>query len=314
MRDTDIIPAMSEKSRRVKCPSCGRVIQLKNLTKHYRAHHPDERVPSPRELLKSSSPRGEPVRAPFPWGVAGAVVMATLITASLLWWYVFREEGLQPEEVGFFTEDGMYIFAYLLIQDTTHPTVILLHDMNQDHHAFDDHLEFFYSKGYNVCTLDLRGFGKSVWKRGERITLQDVADHEYANYTKDVGGLIRYLKNNYQISQRFTIIGAGLGASVGALYSIHNTKVKSVILISPQMEIMNLGLYRFTEEYGSRPIMVITSTQNPSAYSTAESIYNTAKDGKEKLYVDEAISSTHLLDLKEVREGVSTFLNQTLPV
>jgi len=232
--------------------------------------------------------------------------MATLITASLLWWYVFREEGLQPEEVGFFTEDGMYIFAYLLIQDTTHPTVILLHDMNQDHHAFDDHLEFFYSKGYNVCTLDLRGFGKSVWKRGERITLQDVADHEYANYTKDVGGLIRYLKNNYQISQRFTIIGAGLGASVGALYSIHNTKVKSVILISPQMEIMNLGLYRFTEEYGSRPIMVITSTQNPSAYSTAESIYNTAKDGKEKLYVDEAISSTHLLDLKEVREGVST--------
>lgn len=314
MRDIVYNAVMSEKSMRVKCPLCGREVQLKNIPKHYREHHPGEKVPSTRELLRGGGPREISVQTPFPWGMVGAAVVAALIISSLIWWYVYSDEGLKPEEVGFFTEDGMYIFAYLLIQDPARPTVILLHDMNQDHHAYDDHLELFYSRGYNVCTLDLRGFGKSMWKRGERITLQDVLDHEYANYTKDVGGLLRYLKNNYQVSQRFTVIGAGLGASVGALYSIHNTRVKSVVLISPQMEIMHLGLYRFTEDYGSRPIMVIASTQDPSSHSTAESIYSTAKDGKERLYVDEPLSSTHLLDLEVVREGLISFLNQTLPL
>ncbi|MCD6383234.1 MAG: alpha/beta hydrolase [Thermoplasmata archaeon] len=305
---------MASKGRWVVCPECGNRVLLRNIKKHYREHHPGVQPPRESELLKREKRWEQSLKERIPWrGIAAAIVISILILSGF-WWYTHREEGLKPKEVGFFTEDGMYIFAYLLIQDTSHPTIVLLHDLNQDHHAFDPYLEYFYSMGYNVCTLDLRGYGKSVWKRGERITLQDIQDHEYANYTKDVGGLLRYLKNNYEISERFTMLGAGLGASVGALYAVHDTKVKSVVLISPQMEIMHLGLYRFTEEYGARPIMVVASTQNPSAHSSAERIYEGAKDGRERLYVDDPITSVHLLSIEKVRVGVGEFLNETLPV
>ncbi len=128
----------------------------------------------------------------------------------------------------FFKEKGLYY----RVNDFkgNRPTLVFVHGVYGSSSAWERHEEFF-SDRYNILNYDMRGHGKShVYKKYE--------DYDIDKFVEDLNDLVDYLK-----IKNFILIAHSMGSLIVMDYLLkHQDKVKSAILLSPNMNTGNTWL------------------------------------------------------------------------
>lgn len=137
-----------------------------------------------------------------------------------------------PKTVDLTAADGTKLKATYFAAGKSGPAVLLMHQCNRDRKMWDAFAPKLAAAGFNVLTLDFRGFGESGGIPNDKATPPQ-AREQFAKFAEDVD--VAY---NYLISQpgvKRDVIGAG-GASCGVNESIQlarrHPEVKSLVLLS----------------------------------------------------------------------------------
>lgn len=122
----------------------------------------------------------------------------------------------------FFEDKGLYYRINNFKKDRK--TLVFVHGVYGSSSAWLKHEEEFSQK-YNILTYDLRGHGKSrVYKK--------IEDYAIEKFTEDLNDLVDFLKID-----KFILIGHSMGSQIVLDFLIkHQNKVKSAILLSPNMD------------------------------------------------------------------------------
>ena len=135
-----------------------------------------------------------------------------------VWTATPASEGLAFEEVTLESSDGQKLSAWYLPSADPKGTILFLHGNKQNISLDLDALKMFQGLGFNVFTLDYRGYGKSEGSPSEEGMYQD------AQAAWD--WLVRVKQES---QERIVISGRSLGAAVAADLASKN-KSRALIL------------------------------------------------------------------------------------
>jgi dienelactone hydrolase len=160
------------------------------------------------------------------------------------------------------------------------PAVLLLHQWQSDRHSYDDFAKRLQAKGFNVLSIDGRGFGESVKTADGKPVAPDRTDAAVKGMLGDVGAAFDFLSKQKNVDpSRVGIVGASYGSSLAIIYAADNPKVKAVALLSPGLNYFgNMATEPAVRKYGDRDLFVVASkgdTESAEAAENFEKIGNT---------------------------------------
>ncbi|MAT40385.1 MAG: hypothetical protein CL946_12385 [Ectothiorhodospiraceae bacterium] len=159
---------------------------------------------------------------------------------SLRMLYIYAVIGLlfaasaaaQSESVSIVTADGVVLSGTLYKASASGaPAVICLHQWRSDRSSYSALAAELHKAGYNVLTIDARGYGGSTKTeagkrvRPDRDIQQDVA--AAVKYMKDMGG------------SKIGLIGASYGSSNAVIFASKASEISSLVLLSPGLNYFN---------------------------------------------------------------------------
>jgi pimeloyl-ACP methyl ester carboxylesterase len=123
-----------------------------------------------------------------------------------------------------FTSDGVLLhIEYYASAFLAAPTIILLHDANQDHGVWNTFAPTLRANGYNVIAPDQRGYGVS----GGEV--------DWARSVGDIDSLLQTVSNYPEVAGGQTVfLGVGEGANVALAACARIINCRAAILISPR--------------------------------------------------------------------------------
>lgn len=123
--------------------------------------------------------------------------------------------------------DNKNIKIYLKedIVDKSSKAILLIHGFCEHSGRYCEFINKLKEIGYSVFSMDLRGHGRTIGKKGDLESIKRVIS--------DVEIIVNYIKNNYNF-EKFGIFGHSTGGLVTSLYtSLNNDKVDFIVLSSP---------------------------------------------------------------------------------
>ena len=136
---------------------------------------------------------------------------------------------VQKRDVDIKADDGANLKATLYSAGTPGPGFLLLHQCNRDRKSWDNLATMLTRAGFNVLTMDYRGYGESDGAGGTREERRSMR----AQWPSDVDAAYRFL--TFQPGVNKEVIGAG-GASCGVNQSIQlarkHPQVRALVLLS----------------------------------------------------------------------------------
>lgn len=113
------------------------------------------------------------------------------------------------------------------------PGILLLHQCNQTRTAWQGLAERLASTGFNVLTMDYRGFGESGGAPFDKMTPQEQGKLVNEQWPADIDVALKFLSSQQGVKPEVTGVG---GASCGVNQSIQaarrHPEVKSLVLLS----------------------------------------------------------------------------------
>lgn len=149
-----------------------------------------------------------------------------------------KEEYINPVypyklENNYFTTDDSVNIYYKYYDIYSDKTITLIHGKDDVMDIWGFLIDILISKGFNVLTLDLRGYGNSI----SYANSEDVVDYyyfsddDYRKMPKDVLQLVDYLKTEKEFSLNY-YVGLNLGANIIS-YIEKKDYSKHFVFISP---------------------------------------------------------------------------------
>ncbi len=211
------------------------------------------------------------------------------------------KEPPEPEEITIVTKDGVELHAtwYASTAGPEAAAIILLHSYEGNRTDWRDFPAFLQHK-YNhaVIVPDLRGHGESKVQTlpdGDRreLNLHRLRPEDFAAMvTEDVEAVKRFLIEHNDARElnieRLGIVGAGMGAVVGAQWATRDwafdilptvkqgRDVKALTLISPEINFKGLEVSALTDEVirGRIAVQVVGGASGGKATRNAKQVYN----------------------------------------
>jgi dienelactone hydrolase len=120
------------------------------------------------------------------------------------------------------------------------------------------------AKGFNVLSIDGRGFGESTKKADGSMVSAGRSDADVKAMLGDVNAAIEYLSSQKNVDQnRIGIVGASYGSSLAIIYAADNAKIRSVALLSPGLNYFgNMPTEPAVKKYGNRDLFLAASTED----------------------------------------------------
>ena len=138
-----------------------------------------------------------------------------------------------PRTVDLTAADGTKLKATYFSAGKPGPGILLLHQCNRQRKMWDPLATSLAETGFNVITLDFRGFGESGGKPFDQLSPQERAQAVADKFPGDVDIAYQYLVSQSGVKR--DMIGAG-GASCGVNQSVQlarrHPEVKSLVLLS----------------------------------------------------------------------------------
>ena len=189
------------------------------------------------------------------------------------------------------TEDGVSLAATWYEPGARQaPAVILVHMLRQSRHDWDPLATRLAAEGIGALAIDLRGHGDS----GGSIDGGDTPD--YSGLVRDVTAARRYLASRGDVQQAHVgIAGASLGANLAALEAAGDPTIASLALLSPSLDYRGLHIDAAVKKYGGRPILLVSSDDDPYATRTVHDLKKAGTGIREAVVLSRAGHGTVML-------------------
>lgn len=212
----------------------------------------------------------------------------------------------RPQRVSFRTDDGVTIAAtWYEPSSRPAPAVVLVHMLQRSRRDWDGLASRLAAAGIGALAIDLRGHGESsAAAAGE--------SSGYADLVQDVRAARRFLASRPDvIPSRIGIAGASLGANLAALAAADGA-FASVALLSPSLDYRGLRIEAAVRKYGSRPMLLVSSDDDPYARRSALDLQKTGAS-RELLSLVGAGHGTNMLGRAyELPQALVEFFSRTL--
>jgi len=274
-----------------ECPYCGVSVKREKYNSHVKKLHEAQPQPrtgngtetkAPKRAMKRSMKR-----AVF-FSVVFAIVVVLATIAISVW--VQREEGgvssYSDQGTGEYVEhsiatsSGWAVWGRSYLASPGAPVVVLVHGLNTDHSVWEPLMPSLKASNYNVITVDLPGFGRSMYCNGSlrsgydnKLTAQDFEEMPNA-----VSALVfRAMTDRGMSGQKIIAIGASIGANIALIYgSAHD--VDGFVLLSPISQFVSEKPEDHIGVIGETPVLVLVSTKDSVAINTAHQIDDSYSD------------------------------------
>jgi dienelactone hydrolase len=156
--------------------------------------------------------------------------MKTLLIAAALTFAVGLSAQVQKKDVDIKAPDGVKLKGTFFSAGRPGPAMLLLHQCNMDRHAWDGLAEDLASNGFQVLTIDYRGFGESG---GSKSTDPDTLAAIRKKWPGDVDAAFAYLTSQKGVDQsRIAVGGASCGVTQSSDLAARHQEIKALMLLS----------------------------------------------------------------------------------
>ncbi len=156
--------------------------------------------------------------------------MKTLAFALSLTFAAGLSAEVHKKDVDIQAPDGVSLKGTYFSAGRPGPAMLLLHQCNMDRHAWDGLAEDLASNGFQVLTIDFRGFGESGGSKstdpGERAAARQ-------KWPADVDAAFAYLTRQKGVDQsRIAVGGASCGVTQSSDLAARHHEIRALLLLS----------------------------------------------------------------------------------
>ena len=156
--------------------------------------------------------------------------MKTLAIAAVLTFAAGLSAEVQKTDVDIKATDGVSLKGTYFSAGRPGPAMLLLHQCNMDRHAWDGLAADLAGNGFNVLTVDYRGFGESG---GSKSTDPDTRAAVRQKWPGDVDAAFAYLTKQKGVDQsRFAVGGASCGVTQSSDLAARHHEIRALLLLS----------------------------------------------------------------------------------
>lgn len=231
-----------------------------------------------------------------------------------IWTATPASEGLPYEDLTLQSSDGMRLSAWYIPAEQSKGSVLFLHGNARNMSADLDAIKMFHDLGYNVLTLDYRGYGKSEGRPDEEGTYRDAQ----AGWDWLVG-----VKG--ESPKRIVICGRSLGSAIAADLASKNASGALILEaaftsmsnaaqgIYPYVPVKFLSRYRYDTLNKLKnvrcPVLIVHSREDELIpFRHAEQLYAAVSGRKDLLELGGLHKGGYQPTLEKYHEGVKRFL------
>jgi pimeloyl-ACP methyl ester carboxylesterase len=231
---------------------------------------------------------------------AGRGAVALLVAAGLA-----RPSGGQAAEqvLALKAADGTTLAATLYDAPATPaPAVVLVHMLTRTRDDWRPFAQRLQAAGATALAVDLRGHGSSSGSAAPSAAMG-----------LDVQAAVTYLTGRAHAAPTgVAIVGASFGATAALLAAAELPAVKGVALLSPSADYRGVRLDPAVRKYGGRPLLLVTSTEDPYALRTVRALTEQESPARQLRLSSVAAHGSHLLRDPEIATSLVDWLRQTL--
>lgn len=168
----------------------------------------------------------------------------------------------QAQTVTIDSPDGVKLVGSLFeASKPNSPALLLLHQWQSDRHSYDDFAKRMQTKGFNILSIDGRGFGESTKRADGSAVTAGRTDADVKAMLGDVRAAFEYLSKQPNVNPRLIgIVGASYGSSLALIFAADEPTVKAVALLSPGLNYFgNMPTRPAIEKYGDRDLFIVAS-------------------------------------------------------
>jgi dienelactone hydrolase len=157
--------------------------------------------------------------------------------------------------------------------------VLLLHMLSRSQRDWDATAVMLAESGIAALAIDFRRNG------GPRPSTGESDSGDFSDLILDAEAARAYLAARPEIIPgRIGVAGASLGANVAVLEAGNDPTVRSLAVLSVSLDYRGLKLEQALKKYGSRPALLVASSEDPFALRSARQAV-TMGDGPRELRV-----------------------------
>ena len=203
---------------------------------------------------------------------SGAAAILLVLAATAL--------AAEPQAVTFATRDGVQVAGTLYLPDKQPaPAVLLLHMLSRSQHDWDGTAVMLAESGIAALAIDFRRNG------GPRPSTGEADSGDFSDLVLDAEAARAYLAARPEIIPgRIGVAGASLGANVAVLEAGNDPTIRSLAVLSVSLDYRGLKMEQALKNYGSRPALLVASSEDPFALRSARQAV-TMGDGPRELRV-----------------------------
>jgi dienelactone hydrolase len=188
--------------------------------------------------------------------------------------------AVESQTVTFAARDGVEVTGTLYLPDTQPaPAVLVLHMLARSRHDWDATAVKLAESGIAALAIDFRRSG------GPRSPAGKSGSGDFSDLVLDAEAGRAYLAARPEINPgRIGVAGASLGANVALLEAGSDSTVRSLAVLSVSLDYRGLRMEQAFRKYGSRPALLVASSEDPFALRSAREAV-TMGDGPRELRV-----------------------------
>jgi dienelactone hydrolase len=171
--------------------------------------------------------------------------------------------------------DGVRIVGSFFASSTPNsPGLLLLHQWQSDRHSYDEFAKRMQAKGFNVLSIDGRGFGESTRKTDGTTVTAERSDEAVKAMLGDVDAAVWFLSKQKNVDPiRIGIVGASYGSSLAIMYAADHPDIHVVALLSPGLNYFgNMQTRPAVEKYRDRDLFIVASKGDTESAQAVEGL------------------------------------------
>jgi dienelactone hydrolase len=183
------------------------------------------------------------------------------------------------------------------------PAVVLVHMLTRTRDDWRGFAERLQAAGATCLAIDLRGHGGSSGAAAPTPSMG-----------LDVLAAVAWLAARSDVRPgAIGIVGASFGATAAALAAGDAAAVMAVALLSPSADYRGVRLDAGLRKYGTRPLLLVASTEDPYALRTVRALTEDEAPGRQLRLSPVAAHGSHLLERDpDLAATLVDWLRQTL--
>jgi pimeloyl-ACP methyl ester carboxylesterase len=124
----------------------------------------------------------------------------------------------------------------------------------------------------------LRGHGESARQSGETIDPKAFTEIDWLAAAQDIEAAHKALVQGRGVNaENVAAVGADVGANLLMHYALQHRQIQGVVLVSPGLDYAGIALEPTMEAYGNRPSMVVFTSGDAYAASSAQRLHQLAQ-------------------------------------